>query len=34
LSRVRRPVSFAEPISFEKPEGLEPFEMPAGVSGS
>ena len=34
LSRVRRPVSFTEPISFDKPEGLEPFEMHAGFSGS
>jgi len=34
LSQVRRPSSFAEPISFENPEELEAYEMMLESSGS
>jgi outer membrane biogenesis lipoprotein LolB len=34
FSGVRRPESFKQPISFEKPDEMESFEMPAGFSGS
>ncbi len=34
LSQVRRPSSFAEPISFENPEELEAYERMLESSGS
>ena len=34
LSQVRRPSSFAEPISFENPEELEDYERMLESSGS